>query len=129
MTESTRLTALRAVLGIVGVVSLAGVYPLMRFWPSGWQWQPSQPEYELMIVGVYAVLGVYLLLAMREPWEHRSLLGFAAWSSLVHGGIMAAQALADPAERGHLLGDVPVLLIAGVALLALMPRKRSAATA
>lgn len=126
MTESTRRAALRAVLSVVGVVSLVGLWPLMRFWPSGWMWQPSQPEYEWMIIGVYAVLGVYLLLAARAPEEYRNLIGFAAWSSLVHGGIMAVQAFLDPAERGHLLGDVPVLLIAGALLLWLMPRKRAA---
>lgn len=92
-------------------------------WPSGWQWQPSQPEYEQMILGLYATLGVFLVLASRDPVRHRSLIQFAAWSSLVHAGIMAVQALRDPSETGHLVGDVPVLAVVGVVLLALLPRR------
>ena len=58
--------ALRIVLIAVGLIFIFGVWVLMRVWPSGWQWQPSQPEYEQMIMGVYATLGVFLLLAARE---------------------------------------------------------------
>jgi hypothetical protein len=114
--------ALRIVLIAVGLIFIFGVWLLMRVWPSGWQWQPSQPEYEQMIMGVYATLGVFLLLAAREPWKHRSLILFTAWSSLVHSGIMGVQAIRDTAERGHLIGDVPALAIVGIALLMLAPK-------
>lgn len=118
---------LRAVLVAVGLIFLVGVYPLMMYlWPSGWRWQPNQPEYEQMILGVYATLGIFLLMAARNPSEHRSLIAFTAWSSLVHGGIMTLQALRAPMEHGHLLGDVPALLIVGVVLIALAPAKQSA---
>ena len=91
------------------------VYPLMVIWPSGWAWQPSQHEYEQMIVGIYATLGVFLLWASRAPEAHLSLIWFTVWSSVVHGGIMAVQAVVDPAEHGHLPGDVAALfLVAGV---------------
>lgn len=120
--SEARHSILRAVLIVVGLIFFAGIYPLMMIWPSGWQWQPSQPEYEQMIVGIYAVLGIYLLVASRDPDSHRSLIGFAAWSSLVHGAIMALQVMADPAERGHLIGDVPALLLVGVVLLVLLRR-------
>jgi hypothetical protein len=68
----------------------------------------------MMIVGVYATLGVFLLVAARDPQAHRSLIWFTVWSSIVHGAIMAVQAM--PAEhRWHLMGDVPALfLVAGV---------------
>lgn len=116
--------ALQAVLTLVGLIFLVGVYPLMMFlWPSGWRWQPHQPEYEQMILGVYATLGIFLLIASRRPAENRSLIAFTAWSSLVHAGIMTVQALGNSAEHGHLLGDVPALVIVGVALIALAPRK------
>ena len=116
--------ALQIVLTLVGLIFLVGVYPLMMFlWPSGWRWQPHQPEYEQMILGVYATLGVFLLIASRRPAEHRSLIAFTAWSSLVHAGIMTVQALANTAEHAHLLGDVPALVIVGVALIALAPPK------
>lgn len=122
MSEETKSQALRTVLIAVGLVFIFGVALLMRVWPSGWQWQPSQPEYEQMIMGVYATLGVFLILAAREPARHRSLILFTAWSSLVHGGIMGIQAIRDSAERGHLVGDVPALAIVGIALLVLAPQ-------
>jgi prepilin signal peptidase PulO-like enzyme (type II secretory pathway) len=115
---------LRVVLILVGVIFLVGVYPLMMYyWPSGWRWQPNQPEYEQMILGVYATLGIFLLIASRRPAEHRSLILFTGWSSLVHAGIMAVQAMQHVHERGHLLGDIPALVIVGIALIALAPRK------
>jgi hypothetical protein len=110
---------LRAVLLVVGIVFIVGVWPLMMYWPAGWQWQPNQPEYEQMILGVYATLGVFMVLASRKPAEHRSLILFAAWSSIVHAGIMAVQVLRDSSETGHWLGDIPVLAAVGVILLAL----------
>jgi hypothetical protein len=75
-----------------------------------------------MILGVYATLGVFMLLATREPRLHRSLILFAAWSSLVHGGIMAVQAFRG-GEMGHMLGDVPALALVGIVLLVLAPRE------
>jgi hypothetical protein len=119
-----RERALKLVLVLVGLIFLFGVYPLMMFlWPSGWRWQPNQPEYEQMILGVYATLGIFLLLAARNPSENRSLIAFTAWSSLVHAAIMAVQAFQHPSEHGHLLGDIPALVIVGVALIALAPAK------
>ncbi len=121
MNEGHSSQVLRSVLIVVGLVLIFGVWLLMRAWPSGWQWQPSQPEYEQMIMGVYATLGVFLILAAREPARHRSLILFTAWSSLVHAGIMGIQAIRDTAERGHLIGDVPALTIVGIVLLILAP--------
>jgi hypothetical protein len=64
----------------------------------------------LVLVGIYATLGVFLILAARDPLANRSLIWFNVWSSVVHGGIMAVQALA-PNSHGHLVGDVPALFI------------------
>ncbi|MEG3436103.1 DUF6632 domain-containing protein [Pannus brasiliensis CCIBt3594] len=113
---------LRIALIVVGIAFLL-IYPLMKIWPSGWVWLPRQPEYELMIVGVYATLGIFLLLASRNPSAHTSLIGFTVWSSVVHGLIMAVQALLDPTESGHFLGDIPALLLAAIALGVLAPRE------
>lgn len=121
MTAQQKSSALRVVLPVVGLIFVFGVAILMRVWPSGWQWQPSQPEYEQMIQGVYATLGIFLILAARKPTQYRNLILFTAWSSLVHAGIMAVQAVRDAAERGHLVGDVPALAIVGIALLILLP--------
>jgi hypothetical protein len=122
MSERQRERALRTVLPVVGVIFVFGVALLMRTWPSGWQWQPNQHEYEQMFQGVYATLGVFLILAAKAPAAHRSLILFAAWSSLVHAGIMGIQALRDASERGHLVGDVPALALVGLVLLVLAPK-------
>ncbi|MFY9682462.1 MAG: DUF6632 domain-containing protein, partial [Candidatus Sulfotelmatobacter sp.] len=70
----------------------------------------------------YATLGVFLLMASRNPLQHRSLIWFTAWSSLVHAGIMAVQAYQAPSEHGHFFGDIPALAIVGILLAVLTPR-------
>jgi hypothetical protein len=123
----SRERALRIALAVFGVAFLL-VYPLMWLWPSGWAWQPSQHEYEQMIVGIYATLGVFLLRASRDPAAHLSLIWFTVWSSVVHGGIMAVQAIVDPAEHGHLPGDVAALFLVALVLGLLTPRAARAPT-
>jgi hypothetical protein len=117
---------LQAALVIVGLVALL-LYPLMRLWPSGWAWSPGQHEYEQMMVGIYATLGVFLLLAARNPESHLSLIWFTVWSSVIHAGIMTVQAFSDSSEHGHLVGDIPALFIAALALAVLAPRRTSTA--
>jgi hypothetical protein len=106
---------LRIALIVVGIAFLL-IYPLTQVWSSGWSWQPSQSKSEQMIIGVYATLGVFLLWASRKPEAHLSLIWFTVWSSAVHGLIMAVQAVMDSGERGHLLGDVPALLLVAIVL-------------
>lgn len=113
---------LRIALIVVGIAFLL-IYPLMKLWPSGWVWQPGQYEYQQMIIGIYATLGVFLLWAARKPEAHLSLIWFTVWSSVVHAVIMAVQAGIDPAERGHLLGDVPALILVAIVLGFLAPRE------
>jgi hypothetical protein len=121
---------LRIALVVFGLIFLVGVYPLMMaWWPAGWRWQPNQTDYEQMILGVYATLGIFLIIAARNPLQNRSLIWFTVWSSFVHGGIMAVQAMKAPSEHGHLLGDVPALLLVAVVLGILMPRGNAAESA
>jgi FtsH-binding integral membrane protein len=127
MIETVRIKYLKIALLLVGLVFLAGVYPLTIVWPTGWSWHAGQSVYLQMILGIYATLGVFLIIASRDPLAHRSLIWFTVWSSVVHGGIMAAQALVYPEHIGHLLGDVPALLIVAAVLGLLMPRARKAA--
>ena len=122
MTAKDRLKYLRIALILVGVIFLAGIYPLMIIWPSGWTWHMGYSDYPLMIVGIYATLGVFLIIAARNPLEHLSLIWFTVWSSLVHAAIMTFQALEVPENHGHLLGDVPALFIVAVLLAVLTPR-------
>src|SRR5215831_17229064 len=99
MTEADRIKYLKIALVVFGLTFMFGIYLLSIVWPSGWSW--GQPESLQMILGIYFTLGVFLLIASRDPLAHRSLIWFTVWSSVAHGAIMAAQAIADPAERGH----------------------------
>jgi hypothetical protein len=124
MNTAPRMKFLRVALIVVGLIFLVGVYPLTIVWPAGWAWHHTgQSVYLQMILGIYATLGVFLLMASRDPLSNRSLIWFAIWSSVVHGGIMAAQSIVYPEHRGHLLGDVPALLIVAIVLAVLMPPK------
>ena len=122
MADDAGLKNLRIALVLVGVIFLAGVYPLMIIWPSGWTWYTGHSDYPMMIVGIYATLGVFLIMAARNPLEHLSLIWFTVWSSLVHAAIMTVQSFEAPENHGHLLGDVPALLFVAVLLAALTPR-------
>jgi hypothetical protein len=126
MSLETRVFYLRIALIVVGLIATFAFYPLMVLWPSGWAWGHGHSHYAMMIVGIYATLGIFLLLASRDPLAHRSLIWFAVWSSVVHGGIMAAQSIADPMEYGHLIGDVPALFIVAITIAILMPPSKTA---
>ncbi|MDM0073460.1 hypothetical protein QTH90_03650 [Variovorax sp. J2P1-59] len=119
-----RIGALRVVLVLSGLACLS-LYPLMIVWPSGWAWHVGHSDYSLMIVGIYVTLGVFLIRAARDPQEHVSLIWFAVWSSVVHGAIMAIQAITQPGQIGHLFGDVPALLFVAALLAALAPRRKA----
>ena len=122
MDDSTRLRYLRIALVVIGVSFLFGITLLNRIWPSGWNWGTSPSHYLYMIVGAYAVLGIFLIRAAKDPLANRGLIWFTVWSSVVHALIMGVQSFEDPAERGHLVGDVPVLLLFAAVLALLMPR-------
>ena len=124
MDNATQLKYLSISLYVFGAIFTVGVYLMMMWiWPSGWSWEPRQPEYEQMIMGVYATLGVFLIRAAKEPLAHRSLIQFTIASSIVHAAIMAAQALVDPTERANLLGDVPALFLVAGVLWYLLPKQ------
>jgi hypothetical protein len=129
MNESVRLKYLRIALVLVGITFIFGIYLLMIVWPSGWTWHTGHSDYPLMIVGIYATLGVFLLLAARNPLANLSLIWFTVWSSVVHGAIMAFQSLATEMNHGHLMGDVPALFIVAAVLAVLTPRGKNLALA
>jgi hypothetical protein len=124
MTESDRIKYLRIALVIVGLIFIFGIWPLTVLWPSGWAWHTGgRSDYLEMILGIYATLGVFLIIASRNPMAHRSLIWFTVWSSIVHGGIMAVQSIANGQHMGHLCGDAPALIVVAVVLAALTPRQ------
>jgi hypothetical protein len=111
-----RERALKVVLVIVGLLFLALIYPLTMFFSS---------EAALaMMLSLYVTLGIFLLMAARNPSANRSLIAFTAWSSFAHAAVMGVQAYRNVIARGELLG-VAVLVIIGVALIALAPAKQS----
>ena len=127
MVEADRIKYLRIALLLVGLIFLIGVYPLTIIWPSGWAWHQGQSEYLQMILGVYATLGVFLLIASRDPLAHRSLIWFTVWSSVVHGAVMAVQAVMNTQHIGHLWGDVAALFAVAGVLAYLIPSADGAA--
>src|ERR1700675_1703993 len=110
-----REPALKVVLVLVGLLFLALVYPLMIF-----LWR--EPALAMML-SLYVTLGIFVLLAARNPSARRSLIAFTAWSSFAHAIVMVAQAFHDASERGHLLGGSAALVVIGLALVVLAPAK------
>jgi hypothetical protein len=127
MQEEQKLKYLSYSLYLFGFIFVFGIYIMMMWvFPSGWGWEPRQPEYEQMIMGVYATLGVFLIRAAKDPMANASLIWFTVWSSLVHGGIMLVQAILDETERMNLVGDIPALFLVAIVLAYLMPSSQSA---
>jgi succinate-acetate transporter protein len=118
MKEDTvrREWTLKIVLVVVGLLFCAGVYPLTMFFSR----EPAVP----MIMSMYVTLGIFLLLAVRDPTANRSLIAFGGWANLAHAGVMAAQEYRSVIERQELAGVI-VFAIVGVVLVALTPRKQS----
>jgi hypothetical protein len=113
---------LQIALVVFGAVMIL-LYPLALVWPSGWAWHsgaPHESQYFMMIVGIYATLGVFLINAARNPRAHLSLIWFTIWSSVVHAAIMAVQSFGHGDHLGHLWGDVPALILVAVVLSALV---------
>lgn len=108
-----RESALKIALVFVGLLFLALVYPLMLF-------IREDPSLSMMF-SLYVTLGIFLLAAARKPSAHRSLIAFTAWSSLAHAAVMGFQAFRNIVSRQELAG-VAVLIVIGLALIALAPR-------
>jgi len=115
-----RLVALKIVLALVGLLFVALAYPLVLF--------VRQDPGTSMMFSLYVTLGVFLLLAVRNPMGNRSLIAFTAWSSFAHAAVMGTQALRNMISRGELVG-VGVLIVIGMVLLALAPAGQDAAPA
>ena len=125
MSEDSKSGLLKIFLIVLGIFFVIGIYPMMNYIaPESWGWGPRQSEYEQMIVIIYATLGVFLIMAAKNPSEHRSLLWFTVWSSITHGGVMLIQALvSDGHEHANLYGDIPALFAVAIILWYLMPSR------
>jgi hypothetical protein len=117
-----RERALKILLVLLGLLFVAGVYPLMTSVRSGWQ--ADKEDALPMMLSLYVTLGIFLLVAARNPSANASVIAFAAWSSFAHGAVMAVMAIHLASERGGLLIAAAVLGIIGAALIVLAPAKR-----
>jgi succinate-acetate transporter protein len=111
-----RERALKIVLVVVGLLFIAGLVPLTIFFSR----EPAVP----MIMSIYVTLGIFLLLAARDPAANRSLIAFAGWANLAHAAVMALQEYRNVIERRELAGVV-VFTVVGLALVAMAPVKQS----
>jgi uncharacterized membrane protein YoaK (UPF0700 family) len=115
-----RQRALKVVLVLVGLLFTAGIYPITTD-----LWKMTASDYgDDMMLSLYVPLGIFLLLAVRNPSANRSLIAFAAWSSFAHGAVMARLAVHNASERAGFLTAAAVLVGIGVTLIALAPAKQ-----
>jgi uncharacterized protein DUF6632 len=118
-----RERALKIVLVLVGLVFSAGIYPLVTSVRDGWQ--ANKEDALPMMISLYVTLGIFLLLAARNPSANRSVIAFAAWSSFAHASVMAVMAVHLANERLDLLIAGAVFSVIGVVLIVLAPAKQS----
>jgi hypothetical protein len=116
-----RERALKVVLVIVGLLFTAAILPLV----GGLRDPAGSDTGDTMMMSLYVTLGVFLLISVRKPSEHRSVIAFAAWSSFAHAVTMSTQGLEIPSQRSGFLGGSALLVVIGIALLALFPAKRT----
>ena len=118
-----RERALKVVLVLVGLLFSAGIYPVVTSVRDGWQ--VNKDDSLPMMLSLYVTLGVFLLLAARNPSANRSVIAFAAWSSFAHAAVMGLMAVHLANERGDLLIAAAVFSVIGAALMLLAPAKQS----
>lgn len=116
----TRERVLKIVLVVIGVLFVAGIYPLVEGIRN-----PSRSNMgETMMLSLYVTLGVFLLIAARNPADHRSVIAFAAWSSFAHAATMVAQAIRVPGDRNELLVASALFAAIGAVLIPFIPARK-----
>ncbi|HTT32244.1 MAG TPA: DUF6632 domain-containing protein [Methylomirabilota bacterium] len=114
-----RERVLKVVLGIVGLLFVAGIYPIAMY-----LWQPgNEAPGDTMMLSLYFTLGIFLLLAVRDPSAYRSLIFYAGWANIAHATVMALMAIRPNSDRRGLLIAAAGFSFIGVALLVLAPAK------
>jgi hypothetical protein len=117
----TRQRALKVVLVLVGLLFTAGVYPLVGSVRDSWH--ANKESAEPMFISLYVTLGIFLLLAVRDPSAHRSVIAYGGWANIAHAAVMAVMAVHIASERNGLLIAAAVFGVVGVVLLLLAPAK------
>jgi hypothetical protein len=118
-----RERALKVLLVLVGLLFLAGLYPITMYLLRPGNESPG----DTMMLSLYVVLGVFLLLAARNPSTHRSLIGYAGWANIAHASVMVLMAIHPGSDRTGLLTASAIFGPIGIVLIALAPSKSSGA--
>ena len=121
-----RERVLKVVLVVVGLLFVAGIYPLVTSIRQGWE--ANKEEAEPMFISLYVTQGVFLLLAARDPLANGGVITFAAWLNIAHAAVMTVMTIHLPNERQGLLIASAVFALIGVGLIALLRSKPSSRT-
>ena len=113
---------LRILLVLFGLIFVAAVYPLITSVRSGWE--ANREDAEPMGLSHYVTMGIFLLMAARNPSANRGVIAFAAWLNIAHAAIMAVMAVHLPNEREGLLIAATVFAVIGAVLILLAPAKQ-----
>ena len=117
-----RERALKIVMVVLGLLFVAGIYPIVMY-----LWRPGdEPPGDTMMLSLYVTLGIFLLLSVRNPSAHRTLITYAGWANIAHATVMALMAIHPASDRSGLLTGTAIFIPIGVALIALAPAKRPA---
>ena len=117
-----RERALKIVMVVLGLLFVAGIYPIVMY-----LWRPGdEPPGDTMMLSLYVTLGIFLLLSVRNPSAHRSLIAYAGWANIAHATVMALMAIHPASDRSGLLTGTAIFIPIGVALIALAPAKKPA---
>lgn len=117
-----RERALKVVMVLVGLLYTAAIYPIVMALRHP---TPADDTGDTMMMSLYFTLGIFLLLAARNPPEHRDVIAFTAWSNFAHAVVMTYLGFYIPEEKTGFIAASGILVAIGVALLALSPSKRT----
>ena len=115
---------LKVMLALTGVGILAGNYPLLSALAD--TRHTTITVGDQMILGLYQPVGVFLLLAIRNPPASRTLILAFSWSMITHAAVMTVQAYQGGSLSTSGLG-LFIFSMVGVVMLVLAPRAADAA--
>lgn len=120
-----RERALKVVLVLVGLLFVGMIYPI-----ASSLWHAHKASYtDDMMLSLYVALGVFLLMSVRNPSAHRSLIAYAGWANLAHAAVMSVMAFQTTgSDRSDYVTAVALFGVIGVVLAALTPAKPSGET-
>ena len=120
-----RLRALKVLMVVAGLLFLCGLYPIAMY-----LWHPDNGSSgDMMMLSLYVTMGVFLLIAVRDPSGYRTMIAYAAWANIAHATVMALMAIHPGSDRRGLLIATTAFGVIGVLLLVLAPAKPSSTTA